>query len=84
MRGFVVPLATVVALGGMVATACAQGPGQGPVAKECATEISQYCAGMSHGAGKVRACLRAHAKELSQSCRYALDHTGHGRGRNTP
>ena len=73
-----VSLATAALLA--TTTASAQGTGQGPVAHACASEINQYCAHLSHGAGAVRSCLHSHRKSLSHDCRQALDHTGYGKG----
>jgi hypothetical protein len=54
--------------------------GNGPVASLCASDISAYCAGLSHGNRAVRNCLNRNRSNLSQSCRSALDNTGGGRG----
>jgi hypothetical protein len=58
-----------------------RGPGTGPVARLCMTEIDQYCAGIEHGTGKVRDCLEAKRSALGQACTIALDNTGRGRRR---
>jgi hypothetical protein len=57
------------------------GPGMGPVARLCMTEIAQNCAGIEHGSGLVRECLEKDRSKLSESCNVALDNTGWGRRR---
>lgn len=59
-----------------------QGPGTGPVAAACQTEIEQKCAGKEHGNRDIRACLEANRASLSAACKAALDSTGGGRGLN--
>ena len=62
-------------------TAWAQpGTGKGPVAKQCASEIEKYCAGLKHGHRAVRTCLEHNRDNLSAECKHALDTTGGGRG----
>lgn len=50
----------------------------GPVATQCAPEITKYCADKTHGDGSVRACLEANRTQLSTDCQQALDTTGGG------
>jgi hypothetical protein len=57
------------------------GPGMGPVARLCMTEIAQNCAGIEHGSGLVRECLEKDRSKLSEGCNVALDNTGWGRRR---
>ena len=57
------------------------GPGMGPVARLCMTEIAQHCAGIEHGTGLVRECLEKERSKLSEGCTVALDNTGWGRRR---
>lgn len=63
------------------ATGPDMGPGTGPVARLCMAEIDKYCAGIEHGAGKVRDCLETRKAELGEGCKVALDNTGWGRRR---
>ncbi len=66
-------------------TAWAQpGTGKGPVAKQCASEIEKYCAGLKHGHRAVRTCLEHNRDNLSAECKQALDTTGGGRGVRGP
>ncbi len=58
--------------------ASAQGFGRGPVATQCAPEISRYCAHERHGGGAVRACLESNWRRLSHDCRAVLGRTGGG------
>ncbi|KIZ39395.1 MULTISPECIES: hypothetical protein [Rhodopseudomonas] len=60
------------------------GPGMGPVARLCMTEIADNCAGIEHGTGLVRQCLDNSRSKLSEGCRMALDNTGWGRRRAGP
>lgn len=55
------------------------GPGRGPVAQNCADEITKLCAGKKHGHGEIRGCLEAHKSQVSDKCKHALDTTGWGR-----
>jgi hypothetical protein len=88
MRRALMPAAVLGAALLMAAPAGAQGMGQGggmgmgtgPVGKMCANELTKYCAGVPHGAGKARACLDANRDKVSDNCRWALDNTGAGRG----
>jgi hypothetical protein len=57
------------------------GPGMGPVARLCMTEIAELCTGIEHGSGLVRQCLDKTREKLSEGCRVALDNTGWGRRR---
>lgn len=68
----------------MVGNANAQGPGRGMVVKSCAAEIEKHCSGIPHGAGQIPKCLEEHLKELSDTCKAALENRGPkgpGRGR---
>ena len=51
----------------------------GPVAKNCAADITKYCPGKGHTAGQTRSCLEANRTKVSAKCRSALDSTGGGR-----
>lgn len=53
-----------------------RGPGQGPVAHLCKTEIDKFCTGVEHVRGQVRTCLETHKSELGEACTTALDTTG--------
>lgn len=66
----------------LTGTAMAQGQATGPVARACATDITKFCATLSHGDAEVRSCLEQHRQQVSAACRKALDTTGGGRGRN--
>lgn len=57
-----------------------QGRGQGPVAQACAADIGKFCEGLTHGGGKVRACLEANKDKVSAQCSTALATHGPGRG----
>lgn len=60
------------------------GPGMGPVARLCMSEIAAHCAGIEHGSGLVRQCLENSRAKISDGCRVALDNTGWGRRRFGP
>jgi hypothetical protein len=45
---------------------------QGPVRQACGADISQACAGVQQGDGRITACIREHFSQLSASCRTAL------------
>ncbi len=55
------------------------GPGRGPVALNCADEITKLCAGKKHMHGEIRSCLEAHKAQVSDKCKHALETTGWGR-----
>jgi Cysteine rich repeat len=42
------------------------------VQKGCATEIEQYCKGVTMGEGRLAACFYAYEDKLSNQCQYAL------------
>jgi hypothetical protein len=44
----------------------------GPAAKACAGDIKTLCAGVQPGEGRVRACIKAHVKDLSEPCQAVL------------
>lgn len=58
-----------------------RGPGTGPVAHLCASEIGQFCAEVEHVRGRVRSCLAEHESELGAACTTALNTTLSGRWR---
>ena len=43
----------------------------------CAAEIHQYCADVIPGEGRRRACLKEHAKQVSEGCKAAVAMTRH-------
>ena len=82
IRTLILALAAVsplVAADAALAQGRGRGDGSGPVGTACSKEIGQYCAGISHGRGAVRACLRDNSSKLSPPCKAALDSTGGGR-----
>jgi len=42
------------------------------VMKGCASEIKQYCSGVTLGEGRLAACFYAYEDKLSNQCQYAL------------
>ena len=42
------------------------------VQKGCATEIEQYCKGVTLGEGRLAACFYAYEDKLSNQCQYAI------------
>jgi len=38
------------------------------VAKACASDIKEQCAGVQPGEGRIRACIKDHFKDLSEPC----------------
>lgn len=78
MRNFV---KTGIAAAILIATGVITGAhAQGPVAAACQDDIAKLCAGMTHGGGKVRACLEANKDKASAACQQALATHGPGRG----
>ena len=80
----VLTLACVIALTSASMAVAQQrggGPGTGPVAQFCQTDIEKFCQGKVHGGGEVRDCLEANKAQLSVECVKALDTTGFGRRR---
>ena len=45
---------------------------QGPARQACGADISQLCAGIQPGEGRITACVSEHFTELSAACRNAL------------
>jgi hypothetical protein len=45
---------------------------QGAARQACGADISQVCAGVKPGGGRITACVREHFTELSAPCRNAL------------
>ena len=45
---------------------------QRAVAKACAGDIKMLCAGVQPGAGRIKACIKAHMQDLSEPCRADL------------
>jgi hypothetical protein len=54
------------------ATATMQGPLATQVREGCNTELTQYCAHVTPGEGRLLACLYAHGDKLSGQCEFAL------------
>ncbi len=84
-RQMMAKVSRLVAFGGflaMPASGYAQSPpgpppdeGRGDVAKvhvACAADADRFCKDAKAGHGHVRACLKAHAAELSDGCKAAL------------
>jgi hypothetical protein len=53
-------------------TAVMQGQLGAQVREGCASELSQYCADVTPGEGRLLACLYAHGDKLTGPCDYAL------------
>jgi hypothetical protein len=53
-------------------TAVMQGELAAQVQEGCSTELSQYCAQVTPGEGRLLACLYAHGDKISGQCEYAL------------
>jgi hypothetical protein len=62
-------------------TVMAQGKGTGPVAKQCSSDIKEFCADKQHGHGEVRACLESKMDKVTPVCKEALETTGGGKGK---
>ena len=45
---------------------------QSAVRQACAVEIERHCAGVQPGDGRMRACVKEHFTEFSESCKQAL------------
>jgi hypothetical protein len=82
-KASVLALALAFGLLGVTAAAAQRGggPGTGPVAQFCQTDIEDLCQGKVHGGGEVRDCLEANKAKVSAECAKALDSTGFGRRR---
>jgi hypothetical protein len=39
----------------------------------CHEDVQRLCAGVQPGGGRILACMREHAADLSQTCREAID-----------
>jgi hypothetical protein len=53
-------------------TAAMQGQLSAQVLEGCSSELTQYCAEVTPGEGRLLACLYAHGDKLSGHCDYAL------------
>ena len=53
-------------------TAAMQGQLSAQVLEGCSSELTQYCADVTAGEGRLLACLYAHGDKLSGQCDYAL------------
>jgi hypothetical protein len=53
-------------------TAAMQGQLSAQVQEGCSSELTQYCAEVTPGEGRLLACLYAHGDKLSGHCDYAL------------
>lgn len=76
----------LVLIGAALALASLSGPvlaqqGPGPVARDCADDLTKYCAAKSHQNREARACLEANKSKVSAACKTALDTTGGGKGK---
>jgi hypothetical protein len=55
-----------------VAACISAGHAQRAVVKACAGDVKTDCAGIQPGAGRVRACIKEHFKDLSDPCQAVL------------
>ena len=47
--------------------------------KVCKTDVTKLCAGIAPGAGGIRACIKLHMAEVSNSCQNAMSQTAAGK-----
>jgi hypothetical protein len=47
-------------------------PGAMAAAKACKPDIAQFCSQVPPGGGRIKACMKEHLPELSESCKEAL------------
>lgn len=66
MRPTLVAVLLVVSL--MAGAAFAETKGRGP----CASEVDKFCKDVERGQGRIRACLKQHEKDLSDSCKQQI------------
>lgn len=66
----------VLAVGAILALGQQSEAQVGPVASECASDIAEFCSGITHGGRAVRSCLEEHSADVSEACRRALETTG--------
>jgi hypothetical protein len=58
---------------GLLSPANAQGAN---ARQACRADYEQFCSGVQRGGGRILACLKSHANELSPECQQALANTG--------
>jgi hypothetical protein len=66
-----IALVAGLAAAGATASAQQQNP-QAPLRQACAADFKSLCSGVQPGGGRIKACLREHADQLSPSCKSAL------------
>ncbi len=64
-------IATLVFAGSALAAEPAASAAQGRMAKACKNDITQYCAGVQAGEGRIAACLKENRAKLSDGCKAA-------------
>ena len=47
-------------------------PGAMEAARACRPDIARLCGNVAPGQGRIKACMKAHLRELSDSCKEAL------------
>lgn len=47
-------------------------PGEMEAAKACKPDIARLCGNVEPGQGRIKACMKAHIRELSDPCKEAL------------
>jgi hypothetical protein len=47
-------------------------PGAKAAARACKPDIRQFCGEVAPGQGRIKACMKAHIRELSEPCKEAL------------
>ena len=47
-------------------------PGAMAAARACRPDIRQFCSDVAPGQGRIKACMKAHLRELSEPCKEAL------------
>jgi hypothetical protein len=66
-------LKTIIAVGAVVLlSATSTIAQQRAVAKECAADVKAQCGGVQPGAGRIRACINSHLKDLTPPCQAIL------------
>jgi Cysteine rich repeat len=62
----------LLSISGAMAQMAQMSPGAMEAARACRPDIARLCGNVAPGQGRIKACMKAHMRELSDPCKEAL------------